>query len=47
MFSHNGRARRFYAKHGFEEEAVARRHSLIDGRLANQLSMAKLYGAKP
>ncbi|CAO3417858.1 N-acetyltransferase family protein [Azospirillum argentinense] len=47
VFGHNGRARRFYARHGFEEEAVARRHSLIDGRLADQLSMAKLYGAKP
>ncbi|QCO15874.1 GNAT family N-acetyltransferase [Azospirillum brasilense] len=47
VFGHNGRARRFYAKHGFQEEAVARRHSLIDGRLADQISMAKLYGAKP
>lgn len=47
VFGHNGRARRFYAKHGFQEEAVARRHSLIDGRLADQLSMVKLYGTKP
>ncbi|CAO3375695.1 N-acetyltransferase family protein [Azospirillum argentinense] len=47
VFGHNGRARRFYARHGFREEAVARRHSLIDGRLADQVSMAKLYGAEP
>ncbi|MBK3733335.1 GNAT family N-acetyltransferase [Azospirillum brasilense] len=47
VFGHNGRARRFYARHGFREEAVARRHSLIDGRLTDHVAMAKLYGAAP
>ncbi len=44
VFGHNARARRFYAGHGFREEAVARRHSLIDGRLTDHVLMAKLYG---
>lgn len=44
VFGHNSRARRIYAKHGFQEEAAARRHSLIDGRLTDHVSMAKLYG---
>ena len=44
VFGHNSRARRFYARHGFQEEAAARRHSLIDGQLTDHVLMAKLYG---
>ena len=44
VFGHNTRARRFYAARGFQEEAVARRHALIDGRFADHVLMAKLYG---
>lgn len=44
VFAHNARARRFYKAHGFEEEATARRYALIDGRFADQILMAKLYG---
>ena len=44
VFGHNSRARRFYAKHGFREEAVARRHGLIGGQMTDHVLMAKLYG---
>ncbi|WP_448207328.1 N-acetyltransferase family protein [Azospirillum sp. sgz302134] len=46
VFGHNTRARRFYQTHGFQEEAVARRHALIDGRFADHVLMAKLYGPR-
>jgi Acetyltransferases, including N-acetylases of ribosomal proteins len=44
VFGHNIRARRFYTARGFQEEAVALRHALIDGRFADHVLMAKLYG---
>lgn len=44
VLAHNTRARRFYTAHGFVEEAVARRCALIDGRYADHVAMAKLYG---
>ena len=43
VYGHNARALRFYDRFGFRREAVARRHTLIDGRLADHILMAKLY----
>ncbi|WP_084536966.1 GNAT family N-acetyltransferase [Azospirillum halopraeferens] len=43
VLAHNTRARALYARHGFMQEAVARRFARIDGGYADHVAMAKPY----